>query len=104
MGFYSLGHRGFCKRDFRMMCCLPGAMVRNDSEGAQDILKWESDQPEAVVHFSTNNIDKKTKEVLQREFREICSKLKSRISGAVISGTSEARSRRKVWINAQLTN
>ena len=51
--------RLFCgrKRDSRMVCCLPGARVKDVSEWLQDILEWEGEQPVVVVHIGTSDID-----------------------------------------------
>ena len=53
--------RHFCglKQDCRMVCCLPGARVKNVLEQVQDILEGEGEQPVVVVHIGTNDIDKK---------------------------------------------
>ena len=74
------------KRDSGMVCCLPGARVKDVSERLQGILEGEGEQPAVVVHIGTNDIGKKRDEVLQAEFRELGVKLKSRTSKVVISG------------------
>jgi len=102
--------RRFCgrERDSRMVCCLPGARVKDVSERAWDILKGEGEQPEVVVHIGTNDVGRKSEEVLQGEFRELGSKLKKRTSRVVISGllpvprASEVRNRKIVKINTWL--
>jgi len=40
--------RRFCgrDRDSRMVCCLPGARVRDVSDRVHSVLKWEGDQPD----------------------------------------------------------
>ena len=62
--------RSFCGRvrDSRIVCCLPGARVKDISERFQDILKGEGEQPEVVVHIGTNNIGRKRDEVLKYEY------------------------------------
>eukprot|EP00061_Rhincodon_typus_P016170 g44240.t1 len=60
-GFFSRGaDRHFCgqRRDSRMVCCLPGARVRNVSEQLQGILKEEGDELVIMVHGSTDDIGK----------------------------------------------
>ncbi|XP_078253188.1 uncharacterized protein LOC144592470 [Rhinoraja longicauda] len=72
--------RRFCgsRRDLRMVCCLPGARVQHITDRLQKILVREGDQPEVVVHVGTNDVGRKRKEVLQREFRELGKALRSR--------------------------
>uniref|UniRef100_UPI00398EB7F6 uncharacterized protein n=1 Tax=Pristiophorus japonicus TaxID=55135 RepID=UPI00398EB7F6 len=102
--------RRFCgrNRDSRMVCCLPGARVKDVSERVQDILKWEGEQPVVVVHIGTNDIGKKRDEVLRNEFKELGAKLKSRTSKVVISGLlpvprdSQSRNRRIAQMNTWL--
>jgi len=50
--------RRFCgrKRESRMVCCLPGARVKDVSERLQGILEGEGEQPVVVVHIGTNGI------------------------------------------------
>ena len=102
--------RRFCGRqkDTRMVVCLPGARVRDVSDRVQDILEWEGDQPEVVVHVGTNNIGRNSEEVLKREYRELGRKLRSRTTKVVISGLlpvprdSEYRNRMRWRINVWL--
>ena len=102
--------RRFCgrKRDSRMVCCLPGAKVRDVTERLQNILEGEGEQPVVVVHIGTNDIGKKRDEVLQGEFRELGDKLKSRTSKVIISGllpvprASQSRNRRILQMNTWL--
>ena len=82
-----------------MVCCLPGARVRDVSDRVHSILKWEGDQPDAMVHIGTNDVGRKSEEVLKSEYRELDRKLKSRTPRVIISGllpvpsASEGRSR-----------
>ncbi|XP_072125338.1 transmembrane protein 204 isoform X3 [Mobula birostris] len=80
--------RRFCGRekDTRMVCCLPGARVRDVSDRVHDILVREGKQPEVVIHVGTNNIGRKRDEVLKCEFRELGRRLKNRISWVTFSG------------------
>uniref|UniRef100_UPI00398E4FFB uncharacterized protein n=1 Tax=Pristiophorus japonicus TaxID=55135 RepID=UPI00398E4FFB len=100
--------RRFCghNRDSRIVCCLPGARIKDVSEQVQDILKREGEQPVVVVHIGTNDIGKKKRdEVLRDEFKELGAKLKSRTSKVVISGllpmprASHSRNRRIAQMN-----
>ncbi|XP_062909111.1 uncharacterized protein LOC134349138 [Mobula hypostoma] len=80
--------RGFCgnRRDLRMVCCLPGARIQDVTDRVQGILKSEGEDPEVVVHVGTNDVGKNGKDILQRDFRELGRRLKSRTSRVVISG------------------
>ncbi|XP_069750301.1 uncharacterized protein [Narcine bancroftii] len=79
--------RRFCEPDryARMVCCLPGARVRDISNRVQGILKGEGKQPDVLVHVGTNDIDKK-EEVLKKDYRELGQKLRNRTARVVISG------------------
>ncbi|XP_059810226.1 uncharacterized protein LOC132383348 [Hypanus sabinus] len=70
--------RGFCsnRRGLRMVCCLPGARIQDITDRLQGILKGEGEQPEVVVHVGINDIGKKRKDILQRDFRELGRRLK----------------------------
>eukprot|EP00061_Rhincodon_typus_P007380 g29027.t1 len=102
--------RRFCgtERDSQMVCCLPGARIRNASDQDYRILKGEGEQPEVMVHIGTNDIARKRDEVLKSEYRELGWKLKDRMSRIVISGlllvpqASEARNREQVQLNMWL--
>ena len=50
--------RRFCGRekDTHMICCLPGARVRDVSDQVHDILVREGKQPEVVIDVGANNI------------------------------------------------
>ena len=104
--------RRFCgrDRDSRMVCCLPGARVRDVSDRVHSVLKWEGDQPDVVVHIGTNDVGRKSEEVLKSEYRELGRKLKSRTPRVVISGllpvpcASEGRSRMLGRMNTWLRN
>ncbi|XP_072405191.1 uncharacterized protein [Chiloscyllium punctatum] len=74
--------RGFCgsRRDLRMVCCFPGARVKDIADRVQDILKDEGEEPEVVVHVGTNDVGKKRRNILQRDFAELGRRLKSRTS------------------------
>jgi len=52
-----------------MVCCLPGARVRDVSERLQDLLKGEGEQPEVVIHIGTNDIGRKSDEILKYEYK-----------------------------------
>lgn len=80
--------RRFCEPDryTRMVCCLPGARVRDVSNRVQSILRGEGEQPDVLIHVGTNDIDKKREEVLKRDYRELGWKLRDRTSRVVISG------------------
>ncbi|XP_062887003.1 uncharacterized protein LOC134336606 [Mobula hypostoma] len=80
--------RRFCGRekDTRMVCCLPGARVRDVSDRVHDILVQEGKQPEVVIHVGTNDIGTKRDEVLKCEFREFGRRLKNRTSRVTFSG------------------
>jgi len=62
--------RRFCGhgRDSRMVCCLPGARVHDVLDHIFRILKGEGEQPEVVVHVSTNDVGKKRDEVVKNYF------------------------------------
>eukprot|EP00061_Rhincodon_typus_P018078 g47097.t1 len=51
--------------------------------GILKISLWEGKQPEVMAYIATNDISKKRDEVLQREFRELGRKLKSKTSEAI---------------------
>lgn len=78
----------FCEpdKDTRMVCCLPGARVRDVSDRVQSILRREGEQPEVLVHVGTNDMDRKREEVLKKDYWELGRKLKSRTSRVIISG------------------
>ncbi|XP_055498195.1 uncharacterized protein LOC129701166 [Leucoraja erinacea] len=80
--------RRFCGRrqETRMVVCLPGTRVRDVSERVQDILKWEGEEPEVVVHIGTNDIGRKREAVLKGEFRELGRELRRRTAKVTISG------------------
>eukprot|EP00061_Rhincodon_typus_P003488 g20215.t1 len=59
------------EQDSRMICCLPGARVRDVSDRVYRILKGEGEQPEVMVHVGTNDIAGKRDEVLKSEYREL---------------------------------
>eukprot|EP00061_Rhincodon_typus_P003408 g20015.t1 len=91
-----------------MVCCLSGARIRNVSDRVHRILKGKGEQPEVVVHISTNDIVRKQDEGLKSEYEELDWKLKDRKSRGVISGllpvpqASEARNREQVQLNMWL--
>ena len=93
-----------------MVCCLPGARVRDASDHVHCVLKWEGDQPDVVVNIGTNDVGRKSEEVLKSEYRELGRKLKSRPPRVVISGllpvpsASEGRSRMLGRMNTWLRN
>ncbi|XP_059806258.1 uncharacterized protein LOC132381084 isoform X2 [Hypanus sabinus] len=45
-----------CRKETQMVICLPGARVRDVSDRVHNILKWEGEQPEVMVHIGTNDI------------------------------------------------
>ncbi|XP_059846282.1 uncharacterized protein LOC132405470 [Hypanus sabinus] len=102
--------RRFCGADWesRMVCCLPGARVRDISDRVQAILESEGMNPDVVVHVGTNDVGKVSEGVLLREFRELGVKLKGRTSRVTISGllpvprASEAKNRMIMHINTRL--
>ena len=47
-----------------MVCCLPGARVRDISDRLERILEGGREDPVVVVHVGTNNIGKTRKEDL----------------------------------------
>ncbi|XP_059821606.1 uncharacterized protein LOC132391883 [Hypanus sabinus] len=102
--------RRFCEpdRDTCMVCCLPGARVQDVSGQVRNILKGKGEHPAVLVHDGTNDIDRKRKEVLKRDFRELGRKLRSRTSRVVISGllpvprASEGKNSRIRQMNAWL--
>ncbi|XP_072928743.1 uncharacterized protein [Hemitrygon akajei] len=102
--------RRFCGEDREswMVCCFPGARVRDISDRVQVILEREGKNPDVVVHVGTNDVGRMSEGVLRREFRELGAKLKSRTSRVTISGllpvprASEARNRRIIQINTWL--
>ena len=102
--------RRFCgdDRESRMVCCFPGAGVRDITDRVQVILEREGENPDVVVHVGTNDVGRMSEGVLRREFRELGEKLKSRTSRVTISGllpvprASEARNRKITQINAWL--
>ncbi|XP_072132710.1 uncharacterized protein [Mobula birostris] len=57
----------FCGRDreSRIFCCVPCAMFRDSWDRILSILKREGQQSEVVVHFGTNDVGKKSVEVLK---------------------------------------
>eukprot|EP00061_Rhincodon_typus_P011584 g36713.t1 len=79
--------------------------VRDVSDRADRILKGEGEQPEVMVHISTNDITRKRDEDLKSEYRELGWKQKGRTNRAVILGlqlvprASEARNRERVQLN-----
>eukprot|EP00061_Rhincodon_typus_P004886 g23665.t1 len=40
-----------------MVCCFPGARLRDVSERLQNVLKGEGEQPEVIVHVGTNDME-----------------------------------------------
>ncbi|XP_051897466.1 40S ribosomal protein S24 isoform X2 [Pristis pectinata] len=92
----------------RMVCCLPGARVRDVTDRVHRILEREGEQPEVVVHVGTNDIGRKGDEVLKSEIRELGRRLRNRTSRVAILGLlpvprdSEGRNRRRWQINAWL--
>ena len=68
-----------CKPDqeSRMVCCLPGARVRDISDRLERILEREGDDPVVVVHVGTNNIGKTRKENLFGDYQALGTKLKT---------------------------
>jgi len=102
--------RRFCghERDNRMVCCLPGARVRDVSDRVFTVLKGEGDQTEVVVHIGTNDVGRKSGEDVKRDFRELGWKLKVRTNRVIISGllpvprASEVRNREIVQLNTWL--
>ncbi|XP_062896362.1 uncharacterized protein LOC134342314 [Mobula hypostoma] len=103
-------NRRFCGRspETRMVVCLPGARVWDISDRVQDILKWEGEEPEVLVHIGTNDIGRKRDEVLKEEYRELGRELRKRTAKVVISGLlpvprdSESRNAMRWRINAWL--
>ena len=73
-------------KEYRRLCCLPGARVQDVSSGLQRNLEWEGENPVVVVHVGANDIDKTGTKDLQREYEELGNKLKSRTNKVVISG------------------
>lgn len=73
--------RRFCasNRGSRMVHCLPGSRVQDASGWLHVILK--SEQSYVVVYIGTNGVCWKRNEVLQNDFRELGSRLTSRMSG-----------------------
>ena len=102
--------RRFCgaDRESRMVCCLPGARVRDISNGVQAILEKEGMNPDVVLHVGTHDVGRMSEGVLLREFRELGVKLKGRSSRVTISGllpvprASEAKNRMIMQINTRL--
>ncbi|XP_059500994.1 uncharacterized protein LOC132209499 [Stegostoma tigrinum] len=74
------------QENLKTVCCLPGARIQDITDRVQRILKGEGEDPEVVVHVGTNDVGKKRRSILQRDFRELRRKLKSRTSRVVISG------------------
>jgi len=69
-----------------MVCCLPGARVRDISDQLERFLEREGEDPVVVVHVGTNNIGRTRKEDLFGDFEELGIKLKNRSSRVIISG------------------
>eukprot|EP00061_Rhincodon_typus_P017046 g45571.t1 len=53
-----------------MVCCLPGARIKDILERVQNILKEERNQQEVVAHIETNDTGREKDEILRREYRE----------------------------------
>ena len=72
--------RRFCgsERDSRMVCCLPGARVRDVSDRVFRSLKGDGEQSQVVVHIGTNYIGKRRDGDLKQEFRELGWKLRGK--------------------------
>ena len=102
--------RRFCgnERDSRLVCCLPGARVRDVSDRVFGILKGEGEQPQVVVHIGTNNIGKKRDGDVRQVFRELGWKLRARTNRVLFSGLlpvprdSEMRNREREQLNTWL--
>lgn len=102
--------RRFCgnERDSRLVCCLPGARVRDVSDRVFGILKGEGEQPQVVVHIGTNDIGRKRDGDVRQKFKELGWKLRARTNRVVISGllpvprASEARNREREQLNTWL--
>ena len=79
--------RRFCggSRETRMVVCLPGAGIRDVADRIQDILKWEGEEPEVVVHTGSADIGRKREGVIKREYRELGRELRRRHAKVVIS-------------------
>jgi len=56
-------------RESRMVCCLPGARVRDIYDRLERILEREREDPVVVVHVGTNNIGRSRKEDLFGDFK-----------------------------------
>lgn len=102
--------RRFCggDRDSRLVCCLPGARVRDVSDRVFRVLKGEGEQPQVVVHIGTNDIGRKRGEDVRQAFRELGWKLRARTNRVVVSGLlpvprdRETRNREREQLNAWL--
>eukprot|EP00061_Rhincodon_typus_P010232 g34363.t1 len=78
----------FCgqQRDIRMVCCHPGARIKDISDRVLNILKGERNQQEFIVHIETNDTGREKDEILRREYRKFGRNLKRRSWRAVESG------------------
>ena len=102
--------RRFCggRRESRMVVCLPGAGIRDVSGRVPEILRWEGEEPEVVVHIGTADIGRKREGVMKREYRELGRQLRRRNAKVVISGLlpvpreSESRNGERWRMNAWL--
>lgn len=54
-----------------MLCCLPGATIKDVLEWLQSTLKREGEQSEVLVDIGTNKIGRNGEEVLHSENREL---------------------------------
>ena len=72
-------------RETRMVVCLPGAGIRDVSDRIQEILKWEGEEPEVVVHSGTADRGRKGEGVMKSEYRKLGRELRRRNATGVIS-------------------
>lgn len=65
--------RGFCgnRGDSRMVCCVPGARVYNVTDRVQETRKGEGGYPEVVVYVGPNDVGRKNKYILERDFKAL---------------------------------
>lgn len=73
-------------RDSGLVCCLPGAGVRDVSDRVFRTLRGEGDKPQVIVHVGTHDIGRIGEGDIRQGFMELGWKLKAKTDRVVISG------------------
>ena len=96
-----------CREDpwTRQGCCLPGAQIRDGTEGLPKLIKPTDTHPFLLIHVGTNNVAKWSYKEIKTDFEALGGKLKNIGAQIVFSsilpilGTGLEGERKILWVN-----